>query len=149
MSFHQRTRNRDKGGSVSVEPVKSGGENVTPAPTKHPQAPGARTAANAYGQNGFQGASSCLVGETVTSPLADDLRRSQSGDGEDVLGAIIAHGTAGKPIGDGQDGVVRAKPYPTTFGHRPANSGAHSGGDPAVPSILDKGTGGKPVRRPG
>jgi hypothetical protein len=92
----------------------------TPAPTRAPKDFG--TIGGAYGGNQFGGASSTRrPGETVTSPLADDLRAS-SDDGQDVLGKVIARGVARGDSGF-QQRSESDKQYPATFGHRPANAG--------------------------
>lgn len=71
--------------------------NPTPAPTKPYENPSMkpRDFRGGVGQNSYAGPSSLAPGQTMTSPLADELRRVASkGDGGDALGEIIAHGTA-------------------------------------------------------
>jgi hypothetical protein len=99
-----------------------------------------------YGKASFDGAVSDVPGDTPTSSdLAKSLRSAQS-DGEDVLGSIIAHGTAGKPIGAGQDRAVAPTPYKTTFGCRDPNlnpakvPGSISGGLDSRPPAVKQPT---------
>jgi hypothetical protein len=48
-----------------------------------------------YGANAYAGRVSVDPGKSVTSPLADALRaKAAEGDGGDLLGDIIKHGTA-------------------------------------------------------
>jgi hypothetical protein len=127
--------------------------------TKRPHQPNKTPAPNSrvgfvsteYGNNGYPGRSSIDPGQSVTSPLADDLRRSAD-DGQDTLGKVIAGGSSRKEaigdLGDAQQRTVDAKAYPTTRGCEGAAASKTSGGKPAVPSILDKSAG-TPVRKPG
>jgi hypothetical protein len=61
--------------------------NKTPAPTGRDFGFGGQT----YGTNQFQGKSSADVGTSVTSALADELRRAGTGE---VLDRVIQHGVA-------------------------------------------------------
>lgn len=68
--------------------ANTGAPGPTPAPTVKEKTFGRTN----YGANAFDGPSSITPGKSVTSPLADDLRRA-SNDGEFVLDTVIARGT--------------------------------------------------------
>jgi hypothetical protein len=118
---------------------KSGATNKTPAPTHY-----VRDADNAYGMNGYRGASSVTPGQTTTSPLADELRRAQN-DGQDVLGTVIAKGVAkDDKVGTFQERSESDKPYPITHGHhKPSGSP-----DGSVPASVIATKPAQPIRQP-
>jgi hypothetical protein len=117
----------------------------TPPPVK-PAAPDEITEVRrptraGYGMNGFSGRSSTSPGETVLSPLAENLKASQD-DGEGLLDRIARLGVA--KHGDDvdlqspqtrnpgtRDGVSQEQ-YPATFGMRNRNDPAKAVKIPSV-----------------
>jgi hypothetical protein len=104
----------------------SGDQNKTPAPTRAPKDFG--SARGAYGANQFGGRSSVNPGESVTSPLADELKRAGT-DG--VLDQVIKRGTARDDSGF-QTRAETSKRVPSHPDMRDANSGGAPAGK--VPS---------------
>ena len=88
-----------------------------------------------YGANGVAGRSSVDPGQTVTSPLADNLRQNQD-DGQDALGKVISKGVAKNDslaaFGDVQQRDVSPKQFPTTYSMRNRNADAN----PKIPGAL-------------
>jgi hypothetical protein len=120
----------------------------TPAPTGKVSATDARSESwgrTALGSNGYAGGSSAPVGKTVTSPMADELKRS--GD-DGTLDKIAAKGVAKSDslasLGNVQERIVSDKQYPTAFGNRNRSGDKN----PTVPGSIASDPTGGPVRQP-
>lgn len=122
----------------------------TPAPdlVDHIRGPSGN---DGYGLNGPQNRSWCAPGHAVESPLATNLRESQT-DSEDVLSKVIAGGVAGRDDNIPADGVdwQRRKIDDTAYppAHGMASRGIASG---SPGGTIPKKCGwnpGAPVRQP-
>lgn len=131
----------------------TGAPGKTPAPTTADMARAKDTAygRTSYGANAYAGRVVVDPGKSVSSPLADELRRvNAQGDGGDLLGRIISKSTRG-PVADLDLQAPQTRPYtaeqkvPTSHGMKPANVGGSPSG--TVPSKLGKSVA-VPVRKP-
>lgn len=108
----------------------------TPAPTKKYQNPvlTERVEPVTYGGAKNLGPSSVEPGTTLTSPLADELKRVNAlGDGGDHLQDIIERGTSRNSMVDLQSSQTRdvnKTPFPASHGMKGASAG------PKVPDKL-------------
>ena len=139
-------------------PAKGAGPETqlgpTPAPTQAYVNPSLapRLFKGGYGQNNDTTPSSIAPGRTVSSPLADELRRvNAKGDGGDLLGRIIERGTtrglaADVELQSPQTRTVDKTPLKTRDGMKAADVGGAPRG--SVPANVGTSAA-QPIRKPG
>jgi hypothetical protein len=127
--------------------ANTGAPGPTPAPVTSVSLALARDKSwgrESYGAGGYGGRVVADPGQTVTSPLADAIRKAQA-DEADVLSAAIKGGTPAS-IAD-QLRTVSAKPYPPTHGAKSNQDASKVYGKASLPASTTDGEK-EPVRKP-